>query len=69
MLLPGASVSGSMMLKLELVGNAVMLTMAFLKIALGCGKNSIPVVFVLRVAEQVGFLCPQPTPLHLAVGW
>lgn len=41
MLLPGVSVSGSVLLKLELMGNVVMLTMALLKIALGCGNNSV----------------------------
>lgn len=67
-LLPGVSVTGSVLLKLELLGNAVMLTMALLKIALGCGNNSISIVVVLHLAEQVRFTCPQHTLLHSAVG-
>ena len=69
MLLPRAYVSGSVMLKLELMGNAVMLMMALLKIALGCRNNSIPVVVVLHLAEQLRFTCPQHTPLHALWGW
>lgn len=59
MLLPGVSVSGSVLLKLELMGNVVMLTMALLKIALGCGNKSASIMVVLHLAEQVRFTCPQ----------
>lgn len=39
-----------------------------LKSSLGCGNNSVPVVAVLHLAEQVRFMHPQHTPLHSAMG-